>query len=269
MQGMQVHKWIVNVMGRSLWLVALLCLLQGATAVCGVVYALLMRDAVDAAVTGVPSDFMWALAAFAGVVLVQVLLGTTNRYASERARASTENRLRAAAFSTALKQDVRKASARHSGELMTRFTSDVSAVLGGAVSFVPRAVFMVVRIASVLIAMVALSPQLAAAFVVLGCAIAGVSASLRGTVWVFAVEELDPENPPAPPEDPEPGDPEPGDPEPGDPEPGKPTPGDPDPQDPWLPVTGDNAPVLMLAGVDVVAAIVALFAAFKRRSDEQ
>ena len=182
MQGMQVHKWIVKVMGRSLWLVALLCALQGATAVCGVVYALLMRDAVDAAVAGAPGEFMWALVAFAGIVVLQVLLGTTNRYTSERARASTENRLRAAAFSTALKQDVQKASARHSGELMTRFTSDVSAVSNGAVSFVPRAVSTVVRIASVLVAMVALAPQLAAAFVALGCVIAAVSISLRGTV---------------------------------------------------------------------------------------
>lgn len=169
-------------MGSSLWLVALLCLLQGATAACGVAYALLMRDAVDAAVAGSPDEFTWALAAFAGIILLQVLLGTTNRYTSERARASTENRLRAAAFSTALKQDARKASSRHSGELMTRFTSDVSAVSNGAVSFVPRAVSTVVRIASVLVAMVALAPQLALAFVALGCIIAGVSVSLRGMV---------------------------------------------------------------------------------------
>lgn len=169
-------------MGSSLWLVALLCLLQGAAAVCGVGYALLMRDAVDAAVAGSANEFSWALAGFTGVVLLQVLLGTTNRYVSERARASTENRLRTAAFSTALRQDVRKASSRHSGELMTRFTSDVSAVSNGAVSFIPRAVSTIARVASVLAAMIALAPQLALAFVALGCVIAGVSASLRGLV---------------------------------------------------------------------------------------
>ena len=182
MQGLQTHKWIVGTMGRSLWLVVLLCALQGVLAVVGVVYALLMRDAVDAAVAGVPAEFWRALACFAAVILLQVLMGAANRYMLERARASAENRLRDTAFALALGQDARVASSRHSGELMTRLTSDVSAVANGAVSFVPRAVSMAVRVVAVLAAMFALAPQLALTFLVLGCAMAAVSVALRGTL---------------------------------------------------------------------------------------
>lgn len=80
--------------------------------------------------------------------------------------------------------------------------------------------------------------------------------------WVFTVEELDSEDPPTPPTPPTP----PEDPE---PNPGDPTPGDPDPQKPWLPVTGDNAPLAALAGICVVSALVVVFAAIKRRSEDR
>lgn len=176
------HSWMVKTVGRRLWLVGLLCLIQGVLAVNGVVYALLMRNTIDAAVAGVASEFWIALVSFAGVILLQVLLNAANRYAAERTRISVENRLREWTFAAILGQDARTVSSRHSGDLMTRLTSDVGVVTTGVVSFVPTVVSMSVRVVGVFAAMLALVPTLAMVFLVLGVLLGVASIGLRGVM---------------------------------------------------------------------------------------
>ena len=139
---MSVRGWIVRAAGRTAWLVAALCALQSAIAVNGIAFALLMRQAVDAAVTGLPEAFQGAAAAFAGLVLLQVVLRAANRFVLEQARALLDNRLRRRAFAGALEQEYRVASSFHTGALMSRMTSDVAVVTEGATSFVPNLVSM-------------------------------------------------------------------------------------------------------------------------------
>lgn len=176
----QTHSWIVKTTGKRLWLIVLLCFIHGVLAINGVIYALLMRNTVDAAVAGIADEFWIALASFAGVILLQVVLRSASRYTSERTRISVENRLREWAFAAILGQDARTASSRHSGDLMTRLTSDVTVVTTGVVSFVPSVVSMSVRVVGVFAAMMALVPSLAMVFLALGALLGLASISLRG-----------------------------------------------------------------------------------------
>ena len=166
--------------GRTAWLVAALCALQSAIAVNGIAFALLMRQAVDAAVTGLPEAFQGAAAAFAGLVLLQVVLRAANRFVLEQARALLDNRLRRRAFAGALEQEYRVASSFHTGALMSRMTSDVAVVTEGATSFVPNLVSMGIRVVGALAAMYVLVPTLALVFLAAGCAAALLSVLLRG-----------------------------------------------------------------------------------------
>lgn len=166
--------------GRTAWLVAALCALQSAMAVNGIAFALLMRQAVDAAVTGLPEAFQGAAAAFAGLVLLQVVLRAANRFVLEQARALLDNRLRRRAFAGALEQEYRVASSFHTGALMSRMTSDVAVVTEGATSFVPNLVSMGIRVVGALAAMYVLVPTLALVFLAAGCAAALLSVLLRG-----------------------------------------------------------------------------------------
>lgn len=177
---MSVRGWIVRAAGRTAWLVAALCALQSAIAVNGIAFALLMRQAVDAAVTGLPEAFQGAAAAFAGLVLLQVVLRAANRFVLEQARALLDNRLRRRAFAGALEQEYRVASSFHTGALMSRMTSDVAVVTEGATSFVPNLVSMGIRVVGALAAMYVLVPTLALVFLAAGCAAALLSVLLRG-----------------------------------------------------------------------------------------
>ena len=120
------------------------------------------------------------MAAFACLLVLQVLLSAANRAVSERARASLENRLRRRAFGAVLEREYRTASAFHTGELMSRMTSDVAVVADGAATIVPSAVSLGVRIVGALGVLFALLPALALVFVGAGLAMALASALLRG-----------------------------------------------------------------------------------------
>ncbi len=174
------RHWILETAGGGAWLVAALCALQGLAAANAVAFALLMRQCIDRAVAGDADGFALALAVFACLLALQVLLSAANRAVNERARASLENRLRRRAFGAALEREYRTASAFHTGELMSRMTSDVAVVADGAATIVPSAVSLGVRIVGALGVLFALLPALALVFVGAGLAMALASALLRG-----------------------------------------------------------------------------------------
>lgn len=183
MKKFATQQWIIRTAGRAWWLVALLCLLQGAMAANGVVFALCMRNTVDAAVAGEQQAFLLALGAFAAVMVLQVALRTVNRYATERASASVENRLRGWAFQSILSQPFKPSEERlHSGELMTRMTSDAHVVSAGITTFMPTVVSMGVRVVGVFGAMFVLVPHLALLFLGVGLALALASLAFRGVM---------------------------------------------------------------------------------------
>lgn len=174
------RHWILETAGGGAWLVAALCALQGLAAANAVAFALLMRQCIDRAVAGDADGFALALAVFACLLALQVLLSAANRAVNERARASLENRLRRRAFGAVLEREYRTVSAFHTGELMSRMTSDVAVVADGAATIVPSAVSLGVRIVGALGVLFALLPALALVFVGAGLAMALASALLRG-----------------------------------------------------------------------------------------
>lgn len=175
----QAYRWLLSVCGRGVALVLVLCLLQTAMALIGVNYALIMRDAIDAAVNHDATVFWRMASIFAAVLSVQVLLRAATIYLNEVCRASMDNRLRARVFDGMLHADVARMSPYHSGELMNRLTSDVTVVSDAVTTLAPMVLAMGVRIVGVVTLMVMLSPTLTAVLVCGGFVMVGCSSMLR------------------------------------------------------------------------------------------
>ena len=149
-------KWLYKVQKKKKGYVIALTLIQAVTGGAGVLYALLLRNIVDSAVTRELVSFRQNVICLAALVLILIGVGAIVRWLHEQARADIENLFKKRLADTILRKDYAAISAVHSGEWMTRLTSDTSLVAGGYVDLLPGLVSTVIRLMSALIMIIAL-----------------------------------------------------------------------------------------------------------------
>lgn len=158
-------RWTWRVMGRDRARVAVLTLVQALHGASGVLYALLLRGVVDAAVAhDAPSFWHW-LALAVALVGAQLALRAAVRWLDELAKSSLENRLKRRLLGELLRRDYARVSAVHSGEWMNRLTNDAKVVADGCVEIVPGLAGMVAKLVGALALVIVLEPRLAAVLI--------------------------------------------------------------------------------------------------------
>ena len=172
---MKTLKWIGRALGGRRWLIALLCVIQSALAISGIVFALLMRRAIDCAVSGEMTAFYQAAVSIAILIFMQIGMRALNRFVEDDTKAVIDNRLRQKMFHGILKSKYGDVKEYHTGELMNRITSDVSVITDGAVTLLPSIISMVVRIVGILLVMRAIEPWFVVVFLVGGILVAALS----------------------------------------------------------------------------------------------
>lgn len=172
---MNTIRWIGRALGKRGILIGSLTVIQSALAVSGIVFALLMRRAIDTAVAGEVSAFRTSVICLAVLILGQIALRFLNRFVEDDTRAAIENRLRQKVFHGILEREYKEVKAYHTGELLNRITSDTAVITDGAVTLLPSLFSMVVRILGVLIVMGSIEPGIAIVFLVGGCLVATLS----------------------------------------------------------------------------------------------
>jgi len=165
---MKTIKWIGQALGGRKWLVALLCIIQSALAISGIVFALLMRHAIDCAVSGEMTGFYQSAIGIGILVFAQIGMRALNRFVEDDTRAVIDNRLRQKMFHGILKREYIDVKEYHTGELMNRITSDVSVITDGAVTLLPSVMSMLVRIVGILLVMKTIEPWFVAVFLIGG-----------------------------------------------------------------------------------------------------
>jgi len=122
-------------------------------AICGVGFALASRTLIDAA-TGANHANVWSTGAVMGaVILLQISLQSAISVVSTRTTEQLGNQMRRDLFNKLARTEWISYSAYHSGDIITRMTSDVSNVVSGMTGLIPG--------------LVALGAQFLAAFVAL------------------------------------------------------------------------------------------------------
>lgn len=122
-------------------------------------YALFFKMMVDGAVAGSRQLLIHGIVCFLGFILVQFLLQFLLRFLDEYLKSSLENRLKERLLRNLLMGDFGKVAAVHSGDWMTRLTSDASLVAGSVVSIVPGAAGMGAKLISASGMMLILLPR--------------------------------------------------------------------------------------------------------------
>lgn len=156
------QRWIYTVPGRKKWYIVALTLLQALLGGSGVLYALLLRGVVDAAVGRNSSAFWQYLILIIALSLVQIMLRAVFRWLTELSKSSIENAFKSRLTETLLRKDFLRVSAVHSGEWMNRLTNDTIVVANGFADIVPGLVGMVVRLVSALVMLIVIEPLFAA-----------------------------------------------------------------------------------------------------------
>lgn len=157
--------WLWNVPGKKKLYILCLTVVQALHGASGALYALLLREIVDAAgghdSTGFWRGIVWIvlLAAF------QLALRAAIRWLSELSRASFENAFKARLMDTLLRRDYLCVSAVHSGEWLNRLTNDTVVVANSCAEIVPGLTGMAVKLVSALVMILILEPRFSSIFI--------------------------------------------------------------------------------------------------------
>ncbi len=165
MKNNRTLGWLYAVPGGKKWYIVILALIEGLNGATGVVFALLMRNVVDAAVARESSGFWRWMVALLLLVVLQLALRALIRWLTELSRSELENRFKARLTDALLRRDFLQVSAVHSAEWLNRLTNDTVVVANNCVDIVPGLAAMVVKLVSALVMILVLEPRFAAILV--------------------------------------------------------------------------------------------------------
>jgi len=150
--------------------IIILIIINSLTSVMVAVNAYVCRDLIDSAVAGEKARLIKVSAAVIIIVFVQLFLRLAYQLLNSRLHINLEADFRTYFISNIFKKDYLKITSYHSGDIMTRFSSDVGCVVDGLISLLPTVIGLVFRIASAFIALFLLDKKLALLFSALGIA---------------------------------------------------------------------------------------------------
>lgn len=171
--------WLWQLTGRKKWYIVLLVGLQALIGLSGVASALLLRGLIDAAAAGEREGVLRAVLSLTALILSQIALRAASRYLEEYTRSVLENRLKQRLFEGLLKKDYAAITRLHSGEWVTRLTSDTVVAADGLAQIFPGAAGMAARMAGALAALLALEPGFVYILVPGGAFLIGLSWAFR------------------------------------------------------------------------------------------
>ena len=174
--------WLWKVTGRKKWYILVLTVLQGITGGIGVIFAFLLREIVDSAVSRDAAVFRHNVILIIGLVLVQQAVNAVIRWLLELSKSEIENEFKQRLFDNILRKDYAAVSAVHTAEWLNRLTNDAVVVSGGVVEIMPGLFGMAVRLVSALVMIIVLDRWFASVFIPGGILLVFLTYAFRGVL---------------------------------------------------------------------------------------
>ena len=156
-----------------------LAVLSVATTAFTLAFAYLVRYLINSAVAG-NSKQLWI---FSGILLatllLKILLKTLNGYYAEKLRAKIYTGLQRKTFAKILRSNYAGVQQYHSGELITRLTSDIQEISVDTVGLTPALAGMAVQCLGAIAALLTIDPIFTLIYVVCGAMFGGITALFR------------------------------------------------------------------------------------------
>ena len=123
-------KWIIQLTGKYLWSIALLCLFVIALTLADVVQALAMANFLDFAAAGDRTGFLHWFGVYFALIFFQLVGGAVKSLYQTSVSNKLYNSVRLRFFRTVLTREYASLRDKKSGELMQLISSDTSIVVG-------------------------------------------------------------------------------------------------------------------------------------------
>ncbi len=175
-------KWIWKSSEKTHLRLFLLIVGNVVFSVVSVLFALLCRSIVDAAVGKDARGVIYSGVGLFAVILLMLLLRVFCNSIDESIRARLEITYRNHILSTILHKDYEKTSAYHSGELLNRMFSDASVVIGGLVGILPAITGVITRLIGAAVVLMTLDTGFTLLFIAAGTVLFLVSKFFRGKI---------------------------------------------------------------------------------------
>lgn len=149
----------------------------------GVLTAQLARGIVDAAAYDHDANkviFFSVLIVL--VTLFQVSINMCSRIVAFNASSKLEISIKSHLFETIMKKDYAKITKFHTGELMTRLTSDIDVILGAIMSIIPNLTYFIVKLVGIFVVLFSIDWRFAIVFVIGGSVILIIMLLFKGTL---------------------------------------------------------------------------------------
>ena len=171
--------WLKKEMRPYRAFVLFLTLVAVVTTVLSLAFAYMVKYLINSA-TAKNAHALWIFSAvLLGVLLLRIALQTVSGYLAEKLRAKIVTELRTKTFSKILRSDYGQLQGYHSGELITRLTTDINEVSVDTVGLLPAIVGMVVQCLGAIVALLTIDPLFTAIYVVCGAIFGGITALFR------------------------------------------------------------------------------------------
>ncbi len=177
MSDIRVVKWIRKNCGNRDAEGVALVLLNALIAICTTYFAVITREVVDAAQSGDNGLLKKKVFILLMAIIIQMLARISDYIIAAISQGKAEIALKTSVFSKILYGKYADMTRYHSGELMTRLTSDVTLVSETTISIVPSLTLNIVKILTSAIALLQIDKMFAIVFI--GCGI------LFGLVAIF------------------------------------------------------------------------------------
>lgn len=169
MSDISVFKWIyINCGKRNLEGVALV-LLNTLAAVSTTAFALVSKTVMDSAQNGNKEELIKNALLLLTLIVVQLITRISSSFIHAISQGKAEICLKSSVFSKIIYGKYAESVEKHSGDLMTRLTSDVSIVTESYINILPSAVSTLVRLGTAVIALYTLDKRFF--FMILVCSV--------------------------------------------------------------------------------------------------
>jgi len=164
----RVIPWLKERVRPYRFKIGVLIILNSVLSLMVAVNAYVSKDLIDTAVSGNRNRLIKVSVVILSVILFQFFIRLGYQLLSSRLHIDMEADVRTYYIRNIFEKDSLKISAYHSGDLMTRFSSDVSCVVDGLITLLPTVIGLVFRILAAFVALLILDWRLALIFAALG-----------------------------------------------------------------------------------------------------
>ncbi len=155
----KTFRYLYEVTGKYKGAILGLSLIHMLLSAVAIVYALMLRNIVDNALAKDLSAFWQSVTLFALLMLTRLGLTLIMRHLSEYTLSRVANGCRQRLFGEILRRDYAGVTARHSGDWMSRLTSDVSNVASGMSNMIPELLGVAVKLVGAIGVIVVMEPR--------------------------------------------------------------------------------------------------------------